>query len=207
MQRKTNTPQWPTFPSLLDLSFRIDSARLAGCLHTEQSSFLQTPLVLGSSPPVALIWLHCWLCLNLGPWRREQDSTHFVLTPHVWQPNATKVLFVEAKNYFKKYLFLAASGLSCSKQDLRSREFRLSCPTACGILVPQLGIEPMSPILQVGFSTIGPPGKILNPTFCFPVSSFSVCKMQTGWWKPGWSWKGLKCVKAIGRETVGLETF
>ena len=176
--------QHPTvthFPFLPGLPLRTDSASswLAGCLHTEPSSFLQTPPVLGSSSPLALIWLHCWLSLNLGPWRREQDPTHFVLTPQVWQPNATNLLKLTL--IFKNiYLFLVASCLSCSKQDLCSRAFRFSCPTAHGILVPQLGIEPMSPILQVGFSTIGPPGKTLDPTFCFPVSSFSVCKMQTG---------------------------
>ena len=36
---------------------------------------------------------------------------------------------------------------------------RLSCPTACGILVPQPGIEPTSPALDGGFFTTGPPGK------------------------------------------------
>ena len=35
----------------------------------------------------------------------------------------------------------------------------LSCPTACGILVPRPGIEPTSPALEGGFSTTGPPGK------------------------------------------------
>ena len=35
----------------------------------------------------------------------------------------------------------------------------LSCATACGILVPQPGIEPMSPALAGGFLTTGPPGK------------------------------------------------
>ena len=35
----------------------------------------------------------------------------------------------------------------------------LSCPTACGILVPRPGIEPMPPVLEGGFSTTGPPGK------------------------------------------------
>ena len=39
----------------------------------------------------------------------------------------------------------------------------LSCPVACGILVPQLGIEPASPALEGGgFSTTGPPGKSQN---------------------------------------------
>ena len=35
----------------------------------------------------------------------------------------------------------------------------LSCPAACGILVPGLGIEPVSPVLAGGFLTTGPPGK------------------------------------------------
>ena len=35
----------------------------------------------------------------------------------------------------------------------------LSCPTACGILVPRPGIEPASPALEGGFLTTGPPGK------------------------------------------------
>ena len=36
---------------------------------------------------------------------------------------------------------------------------RLSCPGACGILVPRPGIEPASPALEGGFFTTGPPGK------------------------------------------------
>ena len=35
----------------------------------------------------------------------------------------------------------------------------LTCSTACGILVPRLGMEPMSSALQGRFSTTGPPGK------------------------------------------------
>ena len=46
----------------------------------------------------------------------------------------------------------------------------LSCPTACGIFVPQLGIEPASPALEDGFFTTGPPGK--SP------SSFVVGRIQ-----------------------------
>ena len=34
---------------------------------------------------------------------------------------------------------------------------RLSCPEACGILVPQPGIQPTSPALQGRFLTSGPP--------------------------------------------------
>ena len=37
----------------------------------------------------------------------------------------------------------------------------LSCPAACGILVPWPGIEPASPALEGGFFTTGPRGKSL----------------------------------------------
>ena len=37
--------------------------------------------------------------------------------------------------------------------------YGLSCPSACGILVPQPGIEPMSPELQDEFLSTGPPRK------------------------------------------------
>ena len=36
---------------------------------------------------------------------------------------------------------------------------RLSCSAACGILVPRPGLEPVSPALESGFLTTGPPGK------------------------------------------------
>ena len=39
----------------------------------------------------------------------------------------------------------------------------LSCPAACGILVPRTGIKPMPPALEGGFFTTGPPGKSLRP--------------------------------------------
>ena len=38
----------------------------------------------------------------------------------------------------------------------------LSCPKACGILVPGTGIEPVSPALEGEFLTTGPPGRSLQ---------------------------------------------
>ena len=38
----------------------------------------------------------------------------------------------------------------------------LSCPSPCGILVPQPGIKPTSPALEGWFYTTGPPGKSLT---------------------------------------------
>ena len=42
---------------------------------------------------------------------------------------------------------------------------RLTCPAACGILVPRPGSEPASPALEGGFFTTGPPGKSLISVF------------------------------------------
>ena len=41
----------------------------------------------------------------------------------------------------------------------------LSRPAACGILVPPLGIKPVSPALEGGLLTTGPPGKSLEVKF------------------------------------------
>ena len=46
-----------------------------------------------------------------------------------------------------------------------SRVCGLSCPTACGILVPWPAIEPMPPALEGRFLTTGPPGKSLYHHF------------------------------------------
>ena len=42
---------------------------------------------------------------------------------------------------------------------------RLCCPAACGISVPWPGIEPVSPALEGGFFTTGPPGKSCHVAF------------------------------------------
>ena len=72
---------------------------------------------------------------------------------------------------------MAASGLSCIMQDLSLQYadsvvvvLGFSCSLACGILVPQAGIEPVFPTLEGGFLTTGPPGKtpikFYNTDFC-----------------------------------------
>ena len=67
-----------------------------------------------------------------------------------------------------------ALGLSCDTWDLSLpcagfslvAAHALSCPAACGILVPQPGVEPTFPALEGGFFTTGPPERslILNPS-------------------------------------------
>ena len=52
---------------------------------------------------------------------------------------------------------------------------RLSCPVACGILVPRPGIKPMSPALEGGFLTTGPPGKSHTYLFELVFLFFPIC--------------------------------
>ena len=63
---------------------------------------------------------------------------------------------------------------------------RLSCSTAYRILVAQPGIEPVTPALQSGFLTTGPPGKSHRVTFliglvgwyCHLMARCQGCKMH-----------------------------
>ena len=57
------------------------------------------------------------------------------------------------------FLKTFASGLNCAMQDL------FSFSEACGIIVPQPGIEPTFPALQGRFLTTGPAGKSLYMSF------------------------------------------
>ena len=65
---------------------------------------------------------------------------------------------------FLSLSFLAVLGLHCGTG--------LSCPAACGFLIPRCGIlvpppriEPASPALRGRFLTTGAPGKSLRPNF------------------------------------------
>ena len=63
-------------------------------------------------------------------------------------------------------------GLSLWPVDSLVVVCRFSCSMACGSLVPQPGIEPISPTLQGEFLTTGPPGKffytlLYNALFLF----------------------------------------
>ena len=73
----------------------------------------------------------------------------------------------------------------------------LSCPTACGILVSQPGIEPTFPALAGGFLTPGPPGK----SVCAILISGS---MQIGFMDLGFIYRkrGTWC-SAVGTDKVG----
>ena len=77
-------------------------------------------------------------------------------------PGCQEQIFV-----FCAYLFIwlhevlvAACGIfCCGAWTLQLWHAGFSCSVACKILVLQLGIELVSPALQGGFLTTGPPGK------------------------------------------------
>ena len=68
---------------------------------------------------------------------------------------------------FTGFSLVVAWGFSLSSCGMRVPEHvgslvearGLSCPVACGILVPWPGIEPPAPALEGGFFTTGPPRK------------------------------------------------
>ena len=109
---------------------------------------------------------------------------------------ALVILFYFVLFYLFYFIFyLAASGLSCGTWGIlvaACRIFRcsmwglslrhvgalvvahgLSCPAACGILVPRPGIEPVSPALEGRFLTTGPPGKSLPWLFKLQLHTIS----------------------------------
>ena len=83
--------------------------------------------------------LHCTM---RGPSWQCRDSRHSGSVVMAQSKRAGLVIVARSESVG---LVVAAHGLSCS--------------AACGILVPQPGIEPASPGLQGGFLTTGPPGK------------------------------------------------
>ena len=54
------------------------------------------------------------------------------------------------------FLFFTVLASCCSVGAQAVVVHRLSCPTACGILIPQSGVEYMSPALAGRFLTTGP---------------------------------------------------
>ena len=59
---------------------------------------------------------------------------------------------------------------------------RFSCSVACGILVPQPGIKPTSPVLQGGFLTTGPQWKswrsnVLRKNYLFIICTKVPCRV------------------------------
>jgi len=84
--------------------------------------------------------------------------------PDHWMGNIPPLLIL----FFSVFIYLAAGGIFIEVSGLSICAFAgsevasgLSCPTACGTLVPRPGIELTSPALQGRFLTTRPPGKPL----------------------------------------------
>ena len=127
-------------------------AQVASSHYHGFRSSLVTPLHPTHSVPCVntfFSWLHHEFC---PPLRNE------------WLPNVHRIE-VNWNLFWKIYLFgCIGSQLQHARSLLQSTgclvvAHRLSCPVACGILVPQPGIKPMSPALQGRFLTTEPPGK------------------------------------------------
>ena len=92
-------------------------------------------------------------------WRGRTSANSEVLAPpsslRPYQYNQEELL------YTLTFLFLTALGLHCGAWASLVLMLELRCPMACGILVPQPGIEPVFPVLKGRFLTIGLPGKSL----------------------------------------------
>ena len=69
-------------------------------------------------------------------------------------------IFIASSRIFRcgAQTVVVARGLQSVQASIAVTD-KFSCCTACGILVPWPGIEPMSPALQGGFLTTGPPGR------------------------------------------------
>ena len=156
--------------------------------------------------------------LAIWPWTTSYSLLPpRLLFPWAGQPHPLLALFLF---YFLIFICLAASGPSCGAQDLhrimwgllllRTRSLvaargiwsaqppvvavnRLSRSTECGVLLLRPGIEPMSPALQGGFLTTGPPGKSPKPGLCVlaPGIPFMVFKIPFMVFSPStclWTW-------------------
>ena len=134
----------------------------------------------GFSPALtSRLSLCSWLCLEKGRpcWPAPTD-----VSPWTWRkPRASQqshgVLPVIG---VLPDFFLAALGLCCDTRTFLTVACGLSCSPAYGILVPQPGIKPPSPVLEDRFLTIGPPGKSLSYTFkLLFLFFFSLLKLLT----------------------------
>ena len=79
--------------------------------------------------------------------------------PGSYSPRGNKESDTTERLHTHMYLFAGCAGFCCGAQASLVVACRLSCLVACGILVPQAGIELMSPALEGIFLTTEPPGK------------------------------------------------
>ena len=121
----------------------------------------------------------------------ESDTTkrlhfHFSLSC-IWKGNGNPLQCSCLENPRDGRAWWAAVyGVAQSRTRLKWLSSSSSYSEACGILVSQLGMEPMSPACEGGFLTIGLPGKSLYDSFlCFvSLLTISFCSwiILLNWW-------------------------
>ena len=104
--------------------------------------------------PIANVRNDGMLSLILG---YKKTVVSFLGTPLPPPSNFLKIVLVVLGFTFGM-LYLSCSSLWCISFSL-VLAVGFICPVACGILVPQPGIEPLSPALEDGFLTTGTLGK------------------------------------------------
>ena len=155
---------------VITLKFSRQTARLfISCLNKEVHILSHHRLIYYFSNYILSTWLpllswHDFYCvlfetsilrclqayLSEGPAHRPAG---YLSLPHCF-------LSQLKKNFF--CFVLVVLGCQCSSWASLIAGCGLSCPVACGILVPRPGIRLESPALEGGFLTTGPPGKSLS---------------------------------------------
>ena len=154
---------------------------------------------LGPPTYTPLLWCFCL----------QAFCTHCSHLEGPWSVFQTNFFFSKAYLFaWLPWVLVAACGIFaavCGLLSLRARALSgsavvvlgLSCPTACGILVPRPGMKPLFPALEGGLLTTGPSREIPRPT--------SICHLRLNIsisfgnllrsFKAGWSLSVLKCVR------------
>ena len=127
----------------------------------------------GSSQPRDRTWVSCITGRFFTIWTTREAHHNREQTYHGTQCTVSTWLLLLFFFLIFIYLFCSiwsqlrhtGSFIPCAGFSLVAA-CGLSCPAACEILVPQPGMEPMSPALKGGFLTTGPPKKslLLNPS-------------------------------------------
>ena len=95
-------------------------------------------------------------------WFYPTLSLHFILFFISVTLNFNSIYF------WLRWVLVAACRMFCCRACGHKWMCCESCPAACGILVPQSGIQPVSPALVAEFLTTGPPGKSFKSAFLNP---------------------------------------
>ena len=117
---------------------------------------------------------------------------HFPDQDQTWAPRIGSMEdSVCLKNIYLFIIYLGAMGLS---YDIQAPEHAgsvasmhgLTWPMACGISLPQSGVEPTFPSLEGRFLTTEPPGKSQGWSHCASVTDFLLdfilCSLELTWW-------------------------